>query len=554
MVHIDEVSNLEVIGQGGFATVYRGRQEELGRLIAVKVLTSSTIDDTALARFQRECLAAGAMSSHPNIVTVLGAGRTPDGYPYLLMEYAQGGSLADKVRESGPFGVGEVVELGVAMAGALSAAHRADIVHRDVKPENILYSEFGQPLLGDFGIARLANAFETRSGVITATLAYAAPEVLAGQPATPRADVYSLAAVLMFAALGRPAFSSSDDESLVPLLARIATEPPPDLRPLGFPGHLCEVLESALAKDPEDRPVSSDAFAAMLTSRGVARASPSERSDDLSTRTVDVGAPTTGADRSGDADGDRPPGPPPRSRPWAIRLAVAGTGLVILALLGTMWALRDGGDGDAGREAVIAAASVPTAEPPTGSATPNAEPTGTATPQPRPEPSPTPETPGNEVAVAPPPPAPTSVEERTETPVPTAEPPSCVRVVADPDDPTLNVREGPGLEFLVTTALGNGTRVSVAETSGDWLRITAPTEGWVFAARTIGDCRCIRTVADPDDPNLNVRAGPGTGFDVLGTLDNGTTIATAEAQGEWLRITAPAAGWVFAARTSLTCT
>lgn len=152
----------------------------------------------------------------------------------------------------------------MALAGALETAHRAGIIHRDVKPENVLFSAFGAAQLVDFGIARMASAFETRSGSISTTIAHAPPEVVAGQEATVCSDVYSLASVLFFAVSGEAPFSRPGETSLAPLIARIATADPPDLRQHGVPGPLAAALERALAKDPAARPSSAAAFGESL--------------------------------------------------------------------------------------------------------------------------------------------------------------------------------------------------------------------------------------------------------------------------------------------------
>jgi serine/threonine protein kinase len=243
---------LDEVGRGGFGVVYRARQKALRRDVAVKVLTGS-LDETAQARFERECLAAGSLSGHPNIVSVYEVGRSDDNRPYLVMEYLSGGSLGSFVREKGRLSPAEGCRMVTLLAGGLATAHQRGIIHRDVKPENVLLSSFGLPQLVDFGIAAVADAYETRSGTLSATLAYAAPEIVAGAVATAASDQYSLAALLFFTVAGHSPFTVAGEQSLVPLLARIAIAPAPDLRPLGVPDQLCKVIERALAKEPHDR-------------------------------------------------------------------------------------------------------------------------------------------------------------------------------------------------------------------------------------------------------------------------------------------------------------
>jgi hypothetical protein len=250
---IDGLEDPVVVGEGGFALVYRARQPAFRREVAVKVLTVGDLDDEAALRFERECQAMGAVSGHPHIVTVHGAGFTATGRPYLVMAYLPGGSLQEHVDREGPLGWTAATLQGVHLAGALETAHRAGIVHRDVKPGNVLLSGYGEVQLTDFGIARIAGARETARGVVTASVAHAAPEVVDGQRPSVAADVYSLASTLHELLAGRPAFVRPGDQSILPVLRRIGDEPPPDLRPRGIPDGVVAVLERAMAKDPAGR-------------------------------------------------------------------------------------------------------------------------------------------------------------------------------------------------------------------------------------------------------------------------------------------------------------
>jgi hypothetical protein len=146
------------------------------------------------------------------------------------------------------------------VAGALETAHRAQVIHRDIKPANILVSSFGDAQLTDFGIARISGGHETRSGVITASMAHAPPEVLDGQRPSISGDVYSLGSTIFELMYGGPAFEDPDDETMVPMLRRILSDPPPDLRARGVPDEICRVLERAMAKDPAQRQVSAVQF------------------------------------------------------------------------------------------------------------------------------------------------------------------------------------------------------------------------------------------------------------------------------------------------------
>ena len=229
------VSDAEEVGAGGFGWVYRAHQPAFGRTVAVKVLRGRMLDQRVLDRFQRECRAIGAVSGHPNIVHVYDAGTTPEGHPYMVMEFLPLGSLGDRLDHEGPLPWPEVARLGVKVAAALHTAHRAGVLHRDLKPENILLSDYGEPLLADFGIARVEGAKETTAGAVNASFAHAPPEVVAGRRADVRSDVYSLGSLLHTLLTGSPPFLRADDETVLPMLARLGTEPPPDLRPHGVP-------------------------------------------------------------------------------------------------------------------------------------------------------------------------------------------------------------------------------------------------------------------------------------------------------------------------------
>ena len=178
--------------EGGFGVVYKAHQTGFERTVALKILPIAAADESARDRFERERMAMGALSSHPNIVTVYGSGFTDDQQPYIVMEFMSRGSLGDRLTKQGAMPWNDAVAATIKVAGALDAAHEAGVLHRDIKPENILVSQYGEPKLGDFGIARIEGANQTRSGVITATMAHAPPEIVEGKRPTEASDVYSL--------------------------------------------------------------------------------------------------------------------------------------------------------------------------------------------------------------------------------------------------------------------------------------------------------------------------------------------------------------------------
>lgn len=258
LLTVTGVADLELVGRGGFARVYRGWQAEMRRHVAVKVLDGVVDDPDSARRFRREVAAMGAASHHPNVVPVYATGVTDDGHPYLIMPFYSGGTLNERLME-GPLDPVAVSSMGAKVAAALEAAHETGVLHRDVKPSNILFSAYGEPLLADFGIARLADSTLTNSNVVAATIAYAAPESLSGQHVGPVADVYSLGATLYAALAGVPPFVIGPDETLAAFVARAVTQPPADLPP-SVSTELAAAIERAMAKEPGLRTASAARF------------------------------------------------------------------------------------------------------------------------------------------------------------------------------------------------------------------------------------------------------------------------------------------------------
>jgi serine/threonine-protein kinase PknK len=268
---IDIASELEaagfervtLIGRGGFGVVYRCAQPALDRTVAVKVLTTE-VDQENLARFLREQRVMGKLSGHPNIVGILFSGVLPGQRPYLVMPYHPSKSLQERLERDGPLPWRDAVRIGVKVAGALEAAHRRGVLHRDVKPGNILVSDYGEPELTDFGIAHVAGGFVTTAGIVTGSPAFTAPEVLKGDAPTSVSDVYSLGATLFCLITGHAAFERRHGERVVSQFLRITSEPVPDLRSRDFPDDVCGAIERAMASNPDDRYASAAAFGAEL--------------------------------------------------------------------------------------------------------------------------------------------------------------------------------------------------------------------------------------------------------------------------------------------------
>jgi eukaryotic-like serine/threonine-protein kinase len=244
------------LGQGATAVVDLARDAELDRPVALKRLLESLVrDDELRARFLREARLAARLA-HPNVVRVYDVGED-GGRPFIAMEYVEGETLAELARRRGPLPPDEVVELGVQLCRGLAAAHEAGLVHRDVKPQNLLLRGDGVLKLGDFGVAfGLAGTRLTTAGTVLGTAAYLAPEQARGEEVTAAADVYGVGAVLYELVTGRPPRSPSS----LAELAGPATIQPPD----GAPRALAAIVMRCLAAEPAHRPASAAAVAAAL--------------------------------------------------------------------------------------------------------------------------------------------------------------------------------------------------------------------------------------------------------------------------------------------------
>ncbi len=247
-------------GRGGFGVVYRARQPALHRTVALKLVSSRTLDTLTRERFERELQAMGTLSGHPYIVTIFDSGFTSEGRPYIVMELMNEGSVSDRMARSGPLPWPDAVVVAVKIAAALETAHRAGVLHRDIKPENVLVSSYGEPKLADFGIARVQGGPETRTGVVTASMAHAAPEVLSGARPSVATDLYALGSLLYTMIAGSPPFFADTDESIVPLITRIAVDPVPNLRTRGVPDAVCRVIERSMEKEAGSRQPSAVEF------------------------------------------------------------------------------------------------------------------------------------------------------------------------------------------------------------------------------------------------------------------------------------------------------
>jgi serine/threonine-protein kinase len=225
-----------------------------------------------VARFEREArLARELETSH--VVPILELGRS-DGLTYLVMPYYRGGSLAQRLRTVGPLGLGDTVGLAAQLGRGLDALHRRGILHRDVKPSNVLLDGDGTAALADFGLARAPDSTQlTADGQLLGTPHYLAPELIEGSPATRLSDVYALGCVLYECVAGEPPFAGRRGAEIG--FAHL-TEPPPDPRRLRpeLPEETAHALLAALEKDSEARPTTGTALARMLTAGSSASSPP----------------------------------------------------------------------------------------------------------------------------------------------------------------------------------------------------------------------------------------------------------------------------------------
>jgi hypothetical protein len=244
----DRYELLETVGRGGFGVVWRACDTLLERHVAVKEIHIpgflNTEDRAVLREKVLKEARAAARLDHPGAVTVFDV-IDDDGRPVIVMELVEAPNLSELVREQGPLAPAEAARIGLEVLDVLDAAHRHGIVHRDVKPANVMVSDSGRVRLGDFGVAAiLDDPTVTSSGAITGSPAYMAPEQATNKGAVPASDLWSLGATLYFAVEGRPPF---DKGAPLPTLTSIVQDPP---RPPEHAGALGPVLDGLLVKDP----------------------------------------------------------------------------------------------------------------------------------------------------------------------------------------------------------------------------------------------------------------------------------------------------------------
>jgi serine/threonine protein kinase len=321
----------ELVGAGGMSSVYRAHDRLLERDVALKFLHSTyREDEEAVERFRREAQAVARLS-HPNVVTVIDRGEE-DGHQFIVFEYVDGITLKDHLARRGPLPPAEALAIAIEVGEALAYAHSHGIVHRDVKPQNVILNGNGAAKVSDFGIAHSVAVEKdvTQTGTVLGTGDYIAPEQASGQPVVPASDVYGLGCVLFELLTGSPPFSGSSFVDVA--MQHIHAQPPSllELRP-DVPPRIAAAVERALAKDPADRFPSMEAFVDELRA---CLARPEATVSEAATSVL----PRQRVER-------RRPVAPPRRRRRAFPLAPVLAGLVIVAGVAALLIFVGGGIG-----------------------------------------------------------------------------------------------------------------------------------------------------------------------------------------------------------------
>jgi len=253
----------EVLGKGAIGVVRRATRDSDGAVVALKILRDELAGDLVFRRrFEREAEIARTLE-HPHLVAVVDTGEA-DGCLFMATRYLEAITLAARLEETGPLAAGDAVRIACDVAAGLEAMHAAGLVHRDAKPANVLLDAKGRAVLTDFGLARgEAHTVLTRTGRVSGTLDYLAPEIIQGGRATTASDIYALGCLAYESLAGEPPFVAEGPVAL--LLAHVRDAPPhlADRRP-DLPEPLAWAVRRALAKDPNDRPQSALAFARLL--------------------------------------------------------------------------------------------------------------------------------------------------------------------------------------------------------------------------------------------------------------------------------------------------
>jgi serine/threonine protein kinase len=253
------------VGEGAFSTVYRAIEIETERPVALKALKIGALPPYVTAELDATIRATAPVSAHPNIVTLYRPLTDAPGGAVVVLELCRE-SFGQRLLRSGPLATREAVAVGVKIAGALETAHLAGLLHGNLKPENILVTQFGEPVVSDFGVTGIPAPIQGPEAVFGFAFGFAnvhaAPEILEGQALSPATDVYGLASALYELLAGHAPFAAYDGENYAAVILRILTQPVSALPEV--PIALSDLLVAALAKDPAERPQSARIFAELL--------------------------------------------------------------------------------------------------------------------------------------------------------------------------------------------------------------------------------------------------------------------------------------------------
>ena len=395
------------------SAVYKANDPNLRRVVAVKLIHPHLSRDPEFVRRFEEEAAAVAQLRHPNLIQVFDFTNDDDTY-YIVFEFVPGETLQDRLQrlhESGrQMNIDDTVNIITQSADALDYAHKKGLVHRDIKPANIMVNMQNDPIIMDFGIAKIMGGTQhTATGAVLGTARYMSPEQIKGEKIDPRTDIYSLGVTLFEMLGGRPPF---DANSAMSVMMMHMTDPVPDLRDLraDVPPGLIAVINKAMAKDPDDRYQSAAEFAAAireldLTTVPISKPLPETKEVQTPAPQAAAALPASGSAPAGGPPPTLDPGFPTATTPSASQgspkwLYIAGGALALILLLAGIWAvfLRDDGGAQeapaaaaAATEPAAAVAAAPTEEPATEIPEPTVEPTAEPTEEPAAEPTVEPE-------------------------------------------------------------------------------------------------------------------------------------------------------------------
>jgi eukaryotic-like serine/threonine-protein kinase len=349
-----------LLGSGGMAQVYLVHDEVLDRQVALKILRDQYAEDEEFVeRFRREARSAASLS-HPNIVSIYDQGRSEEGAYYIAMEYVPGGTLKERIRREGALTPGAAAVVALQIADALSEAHEKGVIHRDIKPQNVLVTEKGNVKVTDFGIARAAasaSSGATATGTVLGTVDYMSPEQARAKSVGTQSDLYSLGVVLYEMLTGKLPYEA---ESPIGTAMKHATEPirsPREVNP-SVPDPLAILTTKLLAKNPEDRYASAAALSDDLE-RVRSDLSPAA-ADTQKAETITVPLPPLSSDRGERTKRTAVQPPPvaatpkvpggPRRRRGRLLAELFALLVVVILLGGLVWALARGDEERSGTE------------------------------------------------------------------------------------------------------------------------------------------------------------------------------------------------------------